>query len=771
MSHTRFFVRGAPARAHLSAVFAQDTRTVTEPKIPPVCRSLQAQLTAPIAEADEAKLDTARLQQAIDSCNPGTAVELRSDGARDAFLSGPLELKPGITLLVGAGTTLFGSRDPKLYENSPGSCGLVDERGRGCRPLIHVGHAPNAAIMGDGTIDGRGGAKLLGKNVTWWDLAEAARAPGKRQNVPRIIVVDESDGFTLYRITLHNSPNFHVSVNKTNGFTAWGVKLFTPKTARNTDGIDPSSSTNVTIVHSWISVGDDNVAIKAGNNGPATHMTIAHNHFYTGHGMSIGSETNGGASDIEVRDLTIDGADNGLRIKTNSTKGGLVHNVSYHDVCIRNTKNPIVIDPFYSTERGNMPGLFEDITLENVRFTRGMVTLRGSDAQHLSKLTFDGVIAEGLMPRDVDASHVRITAGPGKVNFAIMGDDVEVKNVGGNRDVASCEGKFPAFPQDNKPAVTSAYTRPLVVSADDMGDYKSVQQAIDALPDAGGAIRIRPGTYREVVQVHKPHVRIEGDAAHPERVVIVYDNSAGTAGGTLHSGTFNVGGDDFFARGVTFANDFAKTHPPTQEGAQAVALLVTGDRAVFRDVRILGAQDTLYLGSKSCSAPEGPCVPARQFLRDCYVEGHVDFIFGDAMAVFQNCEIHGIPRANVMLTAQSKHYPDELSGYVFDHCKVTADPGAPKVFLGRPWRPYATVIFLNTELPAAVDPAGWREWHPGETHSLDTAFYAEYNSSGPGGDISKRDPHAKQLSKEEAAKYAPERFLAGSDKWNPLLVQ
>ena len=158
--------------------------------------------------------------------------------------------------------------------------------------------------MGDGAIDGRGGATLSGLEVSWWDLAKTAKVMDLSQSVPRLLVVDQSDDFTLYRITLRNSPNFHVSVEQTNGFTAWGVKIQTPKTARNTDGIDPSSSTNVTIAHCDIDTGDDNVAIKTGATGPSAHMTIAHNHFYSGHGMSIGSGTDGGVSHVRVTDLT-----------------------------------------------------------------------------------------------------------------------------------------------------------------------------------------------------------------------------------------------------------------------------------------------------------------------------------------------------------------------------------------------------------------------------------------------------------------------------------
>ena len=183
--------------------------------------------------------------------------------------------------------------------------------------MINGDGVSGAGVMGDGTIDGRGGAKIMGQDITWWDLAEQARKGGS-QNNPRIMILNQCDNFTLYRITLKDSPNFHVSYNRGNGFTAWGVKVNCPRNARNTDAIDPGNARNVTITHCFIHTGDDNVAIKAGAPGPTTQMTIAHNHFYTGHGMSIGSETNGGASAILVSDLSIDGADNGIRIKSNS---------------------------------------------------------------------------------------------------------------------------------------------------------------------------------------------------------------------------------------------------------------------------------------------------------------------------------------------------------------------------------------------------------------------------------------------------------------------
>ena len=721
-----------------------------------------------LRDEDEAKLDTVRIQEALDSCTPGKAVELRRDGERNAFLSGALELRHGTTLLVGAGVTVFASRDPRLYDVYPGVCGTVtkDNR-RGCKPLIHVADT-DAAVMGDGVIDGRGGAKLLHANVSWWDLAQEAKVERAYQNCFRIIVGDRADNFILYRITLKNSPNFHVIVNRTNGFTAWGVKIDSPKTARNTDGIDPSSSTNVSILHSYIHAGDDNVAIKAGSNGPSAHITVADNHFYTGHGMSIGSETNGGVSDVEVRDLTIDGADNGLRIKSNSTRGGTVRNISYANVCIRNTKEPLVFDPFYSTERGTDVPAFEDITLHGVHIlTPGKMSFLGSDPQHLTRIRLDGVRADSYDPKLVRAANARIIIGPEGSDIVPTGDDVVVEGKPGNAEAPDCSGRFVPFPQPASEKAGISTHETVTVAADGSGDYRSIQEAINGLPETGGTINVHPGIYREVVEITKPDVRLIGDAQNPSAAVIVFDKSAGTAGGTFKSATVNVLGDNFYAEGLTFQNDFSKRNPEATQGAQAVALAVHGDRAIFRHVRILGAQDTLFAAAKSCASDTGPCVPARQYFDGCYIEGHVDFIFGDSKAVFHNCEIHAIAHKTVYLTAQSKRYPDQQSGYVFDHCKVTADPGVQELYLGRPWRPYSTVVFLNTDLEAKVMPGGWHEWHAGETHSLDTAFYAEYHSTGPGANPSARDPHSHQLTEAEAQRFGTENFLRGNDGWNP----
>jgi pectin methylesterase-like acyl-CoA thioesterase len=316
------------------------------------------------------------------------------------------------------------------------------------------------------------------------------------------------------------------------------------------------------------------------------------------------------------------------------------------------------------------------------------------------------------------------------------------------------------------PMFAARVGQPMVVAQDGSGDYRTVQEAIDAAGPDGVLIQIRPGTYEEKIVIEKPKIQLRGLGRNPSDVVLTWSLSSGTAGGTFKSASTTVTGDDFYAENLTFENTFSRNRPLTA-GSQAVALRVTGDRAVFRRVRFLGYQDTLYATTSGCMSPEGVCKPARQYFEDCYIEGNVDFIFGDALAFFDRCEIHSLAHDIVAITAQSKQRRGERSGYVFDHCRLTAEPGAESVYLGRPWRAYASVVFLNTYMGPEVDPAGWLEWeHDGKT-SLPTAFYAEYRSSGPGANPAARDSHSRQLTESEAKNYELKKFLAGEDGWDP----
>jgi len=317
----------------------------------------------------------------------------------------------------------------------------------------------------------------------------------------------------------------------------------------------------------------------------------------------------------------------------------------------------------------------------------------------------------------------------------------------------------------------AAKKKTLVVAADGSGQFKTVQEAIDAAPDGNVRIEIKPGEYRSLISIGANGVELRGLGRTPEDVVLVYDNSAGTPGpdgkqlGTGRSATVMLTGDDFYAENLTIANDFEKHHERSNQGSQAVALHVTGDREVFRKVRLLGFQDTLYADSKLCHAPGdgSTCHAARQYFADCYIEGHVDFIFGDAKAVFDRCEIHTMPHVMDTITAQSRVRPEEDSGYVFRDCTVTGAEGSEDILLGRPWRAYSTVVFLNTDFKAPLDPAGWKEWNG----ALATSDYAEFNSHGMAGDVSKRIAPSKQLTAAYLAKYATKAWLAGTDGWDP----
>src|SRR5258706_4988536 len=171
-----------------------------------------------------------------------------------------------------------------------------------------------------------------------------------------------------------------------------------------------------------------------------------------------------------------------------------------------------------------------------------------------------------------------------------------------------------------------------IVAADGLGNFKTLQAAVDAASPEGGIIEIKPGLYYERLRVDKPKITLRGLGKNPSEVILSYDLNSAKAGGTTKSASVTVSGDDFHAENLTIENTFSRTHGMSQEGGQAVAITVMSDRAIFRRVRFLGYQDTLYPDGKGCDSDQGPCRPARQYFVDCYIEGNVDFIFGDAVA-------------------------------------------------------------------------------------------------------------------------------------------
>jgi pectinesterase len=290
----------------------------------------------------------------------------------------------------------------------------------------------------------------------------------------------------------------------------------------------------------------------------------------------------------------------------------------------------------------------------------------------------------------------------------------------------------------------------VIVAQDGTGDFKTVQMAVDHAPVYGNGrlvIEIRPGTYRERVKIpqDRPRVTLLGqDAA---KTVITFNAGAKDVGGTFFSSTVDVEGAEFEAASITFENSYGT-------GTQAVAITVHSDHAIFEKCRFTAWQDTLYAAT------------GRQYYHDCFIEGHVDFIFGNAAAVFENCEIHS--RGAGYITAQSRVTPDGPTGYVFLHCKLTGENTGKGVYLGRPWRPYARVIFLHCRLGEHILPAGWSNWN--QTDNYRTTWYGEYDSSGPGAKSDARVPWAHTLTEKQAAQFLPDAFLSGSDHWRPTAV-
>jgi polygalacturonase len=448
-----------------SILFAQDTRKVTEPVIPPTCVTLKAALTTTLATsgAIEARAgnsvpgtivpDTARIQQALDQCTKGHAVELAADSANIAFLSGSHPTAPrrhpahrqgshALRLAQTPRTTRY-PMAPAAWSTTP-----LPDVIRSSPPVARP--APPSWATAPSTAREVPKSSLMANPPPnpGGDLAEDARTAGNQQ-VPRLIDTDLTDDFTLYRITLKNSPNFHVSFYRGEGFTVWAVKIDTPGTARNTDGIYLAQSKNITIAHSYIRTGDDSIDIKAGD-GPTTNMSVLDNHFYSGHGMTVGSETNGGVSQVLVHDLSLDGPDNGIRIKSNATRGGLVEDLLYDDICIRNSKYPILFDTTFSFPGKGVQLLpvYDGITLRNVRISGGgKLQFNGYDHTHRIGVTLDGLLLlDGVSHYTAQAIHTDLTFGPGPVNPVFTGDDSNVigKEVSGT--LPSCAAKFVPFP-------------------------------------------------------------------------------------------------------------------------------------------------------------------------------------------------------------------------------------------------------------------------------------------------------------------------------------
>lgn len=295
----------------------------------------------------------------------------------------------------------------------------------------------------------------------------------------------------------------------------------------------------------------------------------------------------------------------------------------------------------------------------------------------------------------------------------------------------------------------------LVVSRDGTGQFRTIGEAVEvcrAFMEYHKVIYVKNGVYKEKLIIPSWLTNIEVCGESAEKTIITYDDHANirlTATnlpmGTFRTYTVKVEGSDITFKNITIENNAAKL-------GQAVALHTEGDRLLFVGCRLLGNQDTVYTGVGG----------TRLYFKDCYIEGTTDFIFGPSTAWFENCTIQS--KANSYVTAASTP-KDVAYGYVFNNCRLTAAEGVTKVYLGRPWRPYAYTLFMNCELGPHIVPQGWHNW--GKTTNEQTARYLEYGNTGEGANVSGRAPWSKQLTKKEAAQVTLDNVFKMDTGWIP----
>ena len=677
--------------------------------VPSPCAVLTArykagtQQTAPRLPRD---MDTDRIQNALDLCMPGQAVILRGDGTHTGFLSGPLVIKRGVTLFIQTGTTLYASANLRDYDFAPFSCGAAKANRPQCKPFIFSYQAAYSGVMGTGTIDGQAIA-----------IARILRPVLGARSLPSLIAAYESYGFRIVGLTLRNAIGTDVSITKTQRFKAFGISIDSWSTRSVLPALVLTNCEDSSIDRVHIHNRGEAIVLRASILGPTRNIDLRDIAIREGSGIRIGDPRYGGVYHVALQSVKLMDVSSALTLQAPGTLAQAIRDVHLSKICMEN-----VADPWHEVSPSG--------EVRETRFPPEIVTLDQIERQPETALSrLDKVDEQAGV-----CGSFRVARADKNAIFAAPTESVKL------------------------PGTRHA----LVVAQDGSGDFRSVQAAVNALPNDGGTIQIEPGTYRETVTIRKPHVTLHGDSLDRAAVTIVEGHNAAGSGGTFNSATVFVEADDVSLDYMTIANDVGNGR------GQGVALAATGDRDVFRSLEIRGHQDTLFAASKYCYGDYGPCVPARQYFQDCLIDGNVDFIFGDSIAVFDDCTLHGNAHGNVMFTAQGRHSSSQVSGYVFNDCTLTSAPRTHgTVSLGRPWRPYATVVYLRARINAAVLPQGWTEWPRFGVPSLPTAFYAEYQSSGPGADQAVRERYSHQLTAQQAESFSPAEYLAGEDGWDP----
>lgn len=291
------------------------------------------------------------------------------------------------------------------------------------------------------------------------------------------------------------------------------------------------------------------------------------------------------------------------------------------------------------------------------------------------------------------------------------------------------------------PSFGAQYMREITVAADGSGDFKTITQALEAIRaymDYRVTVNIKNGLYQEKLIIPSWLENVDFIGEDVDKTIIRYNDYAGLDNmGTFRSFTVRVDGNNMTFKNITFENTAGRV-------GQAVALHTEGSNLAFDNCRFLGNQDTMFIAGRD----------SKLSFDNCYVEGTTDFIFGPATAWFENCTIHS--KSNSYITAASTPKDVEY-GYVFKNCKLTADPDVNKVYLGRPWRPYASTIFIDCEMGEHITPIGWDNWR--DPANEQTARYGEYKSKGAGATPKQRVSWSRQLSDKEATSITREKVL------------
>lgn len=298
------------------------------------------------------------------------------------------------------------------------------------------------------------------------------------------------------------------------------------------------------------------------------------------------------------------------------------------------------------------------------------------------------------------------------------------------------------------PTEAANYMKEITVAQDGSGDFTTITESLEAIRafmDYKVTVNIRNGVYREKIIIPSWIQNVDFIGESADSTIITWSDHANINNmGTFRTYTVRVDGNDLTFRNLTIEND-------AEQKGQAVALHTEGTNLAFYNCRFLGNQDTIFTGAPYSNL----------YFKGCLIEGTTDFIFGGATALFVDCEIYS--RRDSYITAASTP-EDADAGYVFVNCRLTAAPGVGKVYLGRPWRPYAATVFIDCEMDGHILPQGWDNWRNPDNEK--TARYGEYGSKGPGGDMSKRAAWAKQLSKDDVDNLNTSKIFNHCGSWN-----